>query len=250
MVYNAMTLQRYSFIAVLAEYLDTELDQFMKKTVKKSHQTRGTLANIRKDNLQQILNAAEQVFAERGYRGTTVAAIAETVGLPKANILYYFKTKEGLYKEVIKQLLTQWMQHMNEMNADSHPSEALPKYITNKIRQSQQHPNASRIFAAEVLHGADYIRASLQTELREQFKQTCQVFEAWIAKKWMDPIDPEHLLFMLWSTTQAYADHGLQISILMGKEQLDEDDFKKGIKLLTQVTLKGCGVSSSKGLTE
>jgi len=225
----------------------------MKKTAPKSNQTRGTLANIRKDNLQQILNAAEQVFAERGYRGTTIAAIADVVDLPKANILYYFKTKEGLYKKVLSRLLTLWMQHMNEMSADSHPNQALPKYITNKIRQSQQHPNASRIFAAEVLHGADYLKASLQGELKEQFEQTCQVFEAWMAKKWMDPLDPEHLLFMLWSTTQAYADHGLQISILMGKEKLDQDDFEKGIKLLTQVTLKGCGVSGSwniKDLTE
>ncbi|WP_298942720.1 TetR/AcrR family transcriptional regulator [uncultured Psychromonas sp.] len=214
----------------------------MKKVIKKNIKSRGSLADIRKDNLHQILTSAEQVFAERGYRGTTVAAIAEAVGLPKANILYYFKTKEGLYKAVINQLLTLWMNHMNEMSADSHPNEALPKYISNKIRQSKEHPNASRIFAAEVLHGAHYLRDSLQEELKDQFDQTCQVFDAWVEKEWMDPINSEHLLFMLWSTTQAYADHGLQISILMGKEHLDEDDFEKGIKLLTQVTLKGCGI--------
>jgi len=214
----------------------------MKKVMKKSQSSRGSLADIRQGNEQQILDAAEHVFAERGFRGTTVAGIAEAVNLPKANVLYYFKTKEGLYKEVINRMLVQWMKHMNEMSADQHPGDALPKYIVNKITQSRQHPNASRIFAAEVLHGAHYLREPLQNELREQFEQTCDVFRAWQEKGWLDPIDPEHMLFMLWSSTQAYADHGLQISILMKKEQLSDEDFAKGIELVTHVILKGCGV--------
>lgn len=221
----------------------------MNKTIKKSTQKtviheRGKLVDIRKDNVKHILAAAEKIFAERGYRGTTVLAVAQEVGLPKANILYYFKTKEGLYKEVMSQLLKLWMGSMNEMNEHSHPRDALPLYIANKMRQSQQHPNASRIFAAEVLHGAHYLRAPLEAELKEQYEQTCQVFQSWIDKKWMDPMHPQHLLFMLWSSTQAYADHGLQISILMKKEQLEEQDFEQGVQLLTQVILKGCGISS------
>jgi TetR/AcrR family transcriptional regulator len=217
----------------------------MKKVINKSTQTNKKLSTIRRGNVKQILSAAENIFAERGYSGTTVAAIAEAVNLPKANILYYFKTKETLYKEVLNHLLKQWMQHMHEMTADSHPRQALPKYITNKIQQSQKNPNASRIFAAEVLHGANYLRDALQAELREQFEQTCSVFQAWQDKGWIDPINPEHLLFMLWSSTQAYADHGLQISILMGKKKLTKTDFDNGIKLVIQVILKGCGVKES-----
>lgn len=206
--------------------------------------TENKITKARRGNLQQILSAAEDMFAKNGYKGTTVSSIAKAVGLPKANVLYYFKSKEKLYQEVMNQLLSLWMQHMNEITADSHPKDALPKYINNKIQQSQTHPNASRIFAAEVLHGAHFLRASLQAELRDQFEQTCQVFQAWIDKKWIDPINPEHLLFMLWSSTQAYADHGLQISILMKKEQLTEADFEQGIQAITQVILKGCGVQA------
>ncbi|MFT6924933.1 MAG: TetR/AcrR family transcriptional regulator [Psychromonas sp.] len=214
----------------------------MNKRVIKSTKSRRKLANIRKDNLQQILQVAENIFAERGYSGTTISSIADEAGLPKANILYYFKTKEGLYKGVLNHLLIIWMNHMNEMTECSHPRDALRNYIVKKVRQSKDHPNASRIFAAEILHGAHYLRRALEEELKDQFDDTCRVFRSWIAKKWMDPINPEHLLFMLWTSTQAYADHSLQISILMGKERLDEHDFEQGIELLTQVILKGCGV--------
>ena len=214
----------------------------MNKLVKKTLRTRRNLGDIRSDNLQKILQVAEKKFAEHGYRGTTVSSIAEEVGLPKANILYYFKTKESIYKAVLNNLLVIWMQNMNEMTEDTHPKYALRNYIVNKLRQSKDHPNASRIFAAEILHGAHFLRQPLQEELKDQFDQTCRVFNSWIAKKWMNPVNPEHLLFMIWSSTQAYADHALQISILMNKESLDDNDFENATELLAEVILKGCGI--------
>ena len=218
------------------------MNKAVKKIIKNTTQTRRKLIDIRQENVEQILAAAENIFAERGYRGTTVAAIADAVGLPKANVLYYFKTKEGVYKGVINRLLTIWMANMNKMTADMHPKEALRNYIAIKMRQSRDNPNASRIFAADILHGANYLRAPLEGELKEQFNRTCDVFRSWIDKKWMNSVNPEHFMFMLWSTTQAYADHGLQISILINKDQLVESDFEEGVELLTEVILKGCGV--------
>ncbi|MFT5711688.1 MAG: TetR/AcrR family transcriptional regulator [Glaciecola sp.] len=204
---------------------------------------RRKMADIRKDNLQQILFVAEQLFAEKGYNGTTISAIAVQAELPKANILYYFKTKETLYKEVLRLLLVIWMKHMDEMTAEQHPRVALRRYILQKMKQSKQHPNASRIFAAEILHGAPYLREQLQTDLKEQFTKTCQVFRDWIAKKWMDPISPEHLLFMIWSSTQAYSDYALQSSLLMDKTELDDNDFETGVELISRLVLKGCGIN-------
>lgn len=186
---------------------------------------------------------AEKIFAERGYRGSTIAAIAEAANLPKANILYYFKTKEALYLSVLDHQLTIWMQHMDAMTVDQHPREALPNYIRNKIKQSKEHPYASKIFAAEILHGADYLRDRLETDLKEQFEKTCNVLRGWMAKRWIDPVNPEHLIFMLWSSTQAYADYSLQSSILLEKSVLDDNDFEAGIELITRLVLKGCGIS-------
>lgn len=203
---------------------------------------RRKMGNIRKDNLQQILLVAEQLFASGGYNSTTISAIALQAGLPKANILYYFKTKESLYREVLRRLLVVWMTHMDEMTADQHPRVALLSYIQKKMKQSKQHPNASRIFAAEILHGAPYLREELQKDLKDQFIKTCQVFRQWIAKKWMDPISPEHLLFMIWSSTQAYSDYALQSSLLMDKNELDDDDFEAGVELISRLVLRGCGI--------
>lgn len=204
---------------------------------------RRKLIDIRRDNSDQILLVAEQLFSERGYSGTTIAAIAEEADLPKANVLYYFKTKDALYQSVLNNQLAIWMQHMDAMTVDQHPRDALRHYIRDKMKQSKEHPNASRIFAAEILHGAPFLREQLETGLKNQFSRTCEVFRGWIAKQWMDPISPEHLLFIIWSSTQAYADYSLQSSLLMDKNELDDEDFENGTELVTRLVLKGCGIS-------
>jgi AcrR family transcriptional regulator len=50
---------------------------------------------------EQILDAAIELFATKGYRGTGVAELAERVGMTPTGLLYYFGTKERLLHEVV-----------------------------------------------------------------------------------------------------------------------------------------------------
>ena len=60
--------------------------------------------SIREGNERAILAAAEAVFAEQGFGGATMAAIAARAGVPKPNVHYYFPTKAGLYRAVVEQV--------------------------------------------------------------------------------------------------------------------------------------------------
>ena len=63
---------------------------------------------IRKSNETRILAAAEKVFARAGFGGTTMAAIAAASDLPKANLHYYFGSKDVLYRAVLARTLGDW----------------------------------------------------------------------------------------------------------------------------------------------
>ena len=65
---------------------------------------------IREANEKNILEAAERVFANYGFRGSTTELISKQAGLPKANIHYYFKTKSILYRAVLERILDEWME--------------------------------------------------------------------------------------------------------------------------------------------
>jgi TetR/AcrR family transcriptional regulator len=109
---------------------------------------------IRTLNRARILQAAEEVFAEQGYRGATTAAIAGRAGLPKANLHYYFGTKEALYRAVLEGVLDLWLAELDAITADQNPGEALTRYIHAKVMYSKTRPHASRVFANEVIRGA------------------------------------------------------------------------------------------------
>ena len=56
---------------------------------------------------EDILRAAEQVFAERGFKGTTVREVAQKAGIANSLIFYYFKNKTVLYEAVFQNFLDQ-----------------------------------------------------------------------------------------------------------------------------------------------
>lgn len=60
---------------------------------------------IRRRNIDKILQAAEQVFAAKGYGATSMGDIAEQAQLPRSNLHYYFSTKDELYRAVLQDLL-------------------------------------------------------------------------------------------------------------------------------------------------
>ena len=100
--------------------------------------------SIREGNERTILAAAEAVFAERGFGGATMAAIAARAGVPKPNVYYYFPTKEKLYRAVVEQVLTAWLDAAHSFDTSDDPAEALTAYIEAKMDLAREMPLSSQ----------------------------------------------------------------------------------------------------------
>ncbi len=203
----------------------------------------GEPGRIRRRNRTRILAAAEAVFAARGYDGASTAAIAERAGLPKANLHYYFGTKQALYRAVIDNIMTLWLAAFGDIDKDSDPAEALTRYVRAKLAYSKARPLASRIFANEIIRGAPILSDYLSTELRDWVAEKSRVLERWAAAGRIDPVDPAHLFFMIWAATQTYADFDVQVRAVLGRERLTEADFETAAATITRVLLKGLGIA-------
>ncbi|VTL99216.1 TetR family transcriptional regulator [Pseudomonas aeruginosa] len=154
---------------------------------------------IRQKNEEAILAAAEEEFARHGFKGTSMNTIAQNVGLPKANLHYYFGNKLGLYTAVLSNILELWDGTFNTLGPGDDPAEALAGYIRAKMEFSRRYPLASRIFAMEIISGGECLTAHFNQDYRSWFRGRAAVFEAWIAAGRMDPVDPVHLIFLLWA---------------------------------------------------
>jgi TetR/AcrR family transcriptional regulator len=192
---------------------------------------------------RRILEAAESVFAEAGFNGATTAEIARRAAIPKANLHYYFNTKEELYQQVLTGIIGTWLHTADEITADADPARALAHYITAKIELAREQPIPSRVFANEIIHGAPHLGTYLGTELRAWVETKAKVIRGWIAAGKMREVDPKHLLFMIWASTQTYADFASQISAVLGKEQLSPQDYKSVARQVAEIILRGCGLT-------
>ncbi|MFG3454720.1 TetR/AcrR family transcriptional regulator [Stutzerimonas stutzeri] len=198
---------------------------------------------IRQKNEDLILSAAADEFARYGYKGSSMNAIALRAGLPKANLHYYFNSKLGLYVEVMRHILELWDNAFDHLTVDDEPATALANYIRIKMEFSRKQPQASKIFAMEVISGCECLSSHFNQDYRDWFRGRAAVFEAWIAAGKMDPVDPMHLIFLIWSSTQHYADFSDQIRRITGQTRVTKADFTRATDNLIRVILKGCGLT-------
>jgi TetR/AcrR family transcriptional regulator len=196
---------------------------------------------IRQQNETLILQAAEKVFAEAGFGGATMQLIADMAGLPKANLHYYFPTKEALYRRVVQNIFEIWLHAAGSMDRAPGPVEGIGAYIDAKMEISRRHPDGSKVWASEVMHGAPVIQDYLETTLRDWTTGRAALIQRWIDEGKMAPVNPEHLLYMLWATTQHYADFGHQIETLNGGKPLSDAQWRAAKESVKTMILRGIG---------
>jgi TetR/AcrR family transcriptional regulator len=200
------------------------------------------MTKIREKKKQVILAAACAEFANKGYAGTKIADIASKIGLPKANIYYYFINKEQLYRCVLDSFIQPLLMATQPFDQYDNPADALTDYIRLKIEISKNHPNASKVFANEILHGAPHLPVDIIAKLTAQTSSAKEKLQHWIDIGLMDNVNPLHLLFTLWASTQTYADFNWQINLHLDNEAITENDYQNATDTLIQVILKGCGI--------
>ena len=198
-------------------------------------------ASIREENEKAILSAAETVFAEYGFEGATTSRIARLAGIPKANLHYYFPTKEVLYRRVLGRILHIWLGAADSFDACDSPVEALTRYIHAKMDLSRSHPMASKVWANEVIHGAPMIQDYLERELTAWTDSRKAILLRWQEEGRIARLDPASLLYMIWATTQHYADFGHQMATLNGGRPLSDAQFEQAKADVTTIILRGIG---------
>ncbi|WP_286235537.1 TetR/AcrR family transcriptional regulator [Thalassotalea sediminis] len=194
---------------------------------------------IRIKSQQKILDAAQDEFITNGYKGATVQSIADTAGLPKANVLYYFKNKENIYHAVLEQTLDMWDQGIGDILYEDGPKVAIEKFVAAKVRMSFKEPKASKIYAMEIIQGAQHLKEFARTYLRKWVREKSKVFQQWINEGKMAEVDPVSLIFLIWSTTQHYADFETQILTIMNRADYEDEDIEHVTQFLTGFILKG-----------
>jgi TetR/AcrR family transcriptional regulator len=176
---------------------------------------------IQRRNTGAILEAALEVFSRYGFRGATLDQIADAAGLSKPNLLYYFDSKEAIHRELLSGLLDTWLEPLRALDPDGDPSAEIRAYVRRKLEMARDYPRESRLFANEILQGAPIIEDALRNDLKALVDEKSAVIRGWARAGKIADIDPRHLIFSIWATTQHYADFAAQVAMVMGEDAGD-----------------------------
>lgn len=194
---------------------------------------------IQREKREQILEAALEVFSTHGFRGSTIDQIAEAASMSKPNLLYYFGRKEDIHKALIERLLDTWLDPLRAIDPAGEPLSEIRAYIRRKLEMARDYPRESRLFANEILQGAPRIIDLLEGELKDLVDEKSVILRRWMAEGRMARVDPRHLLFAIWATTQHYADFDVQVRAVLGPDFAGEGRFDDAARVLDQLFLTG-----------
>ena len=140
---------------------------------------------------------------------------------------------------MVERVLTAWLAAAASFDSSEDPRAALSAYIGAKMDLSREMPLASRIWSAEIMRGAPIIQDFLDTTLSEWVAARERAVMRWIASGKLKPIEPKVLFYMIWATTQQYANAAHEISTLNGGLPLDDAAFERAKTQAIETILEG-----------
>lgn len=184
-----------------------------------------------------ILAAALELFSRSGVDGASLDRVAERALVSKTNLIYYYPSKDALYRAVLNNVLALWLVPLEVIDRANDPEQAIASYVRQKIAFSRDHAAASRLFCFEILYGAPVLGGRLSEMLRPVIEEKARVFEHWIRSGRMARVDPYQFLYSLWATTQHFADFATQIEALSGRTLDDPVFFEESVAHVSQLFL-------------
>jgi TetR/AcrR family transcriptional regulator len=140
---------------------------------------------------------------------------------------------------VLQQLLDVWLLPLQGFSVEQDPIVAITDYIRVKLELSRDNPAESRLFCMEIIQGAPLLQKELGSSLKDLVESKVEVIKAWIAAGKLAPIDPHHLIYTIWATTQHYADFRIQVEAVSGKNLNDPDFFTQTLNNIQSIILNG-----------
>ena len=174
---------------------------------------------IQKKNMNIIIEAALEVFSQHGFSGATLDQISKQARMSKPNILYYFTSKEAIHLSLLQGLLNKWLEPLRQLDPNGDPISEINSYVQRKLEMSKMYPRESKLFAIEILQGAKFLRSYLQSDLKLLVENKVALINDWINQGKIAKINPVHLIFSIWATTQHYSDFEIQIQLILGNDK-------------------------------
>lgn len=153
----------------------------------------------------RILQAAEQLFAEKGYAATRVQEITDAAGVNKALLYYYFEDKRALYIALMEDGIEAFKTVLETaLSAPGTFSERLRGLIAEHVALLWQRPNLLRVVDRSQVAG-DVPDLNWLARFEEPFNRLVEFFREASATGEFEAFDPEMVAMSVLALDNGFA---------------------------------------------
>ena len=160
-------------------------------------------ADLTADTRQRVLDAAEAVFAERGFGGATTREIAARAGIAKRMLFYYFASKEAVYRAVLERVVSGMVGIHEQFRSDPGPI-GLAEAMEGITHFAAANLSAVRVLTREMMDGGPYMAELAENYLGPLFAAGAAEVERNMDAGIFRPGDPMHVLINVAGLTLYY----------------------------------------------
>lgn len=140
---------------------------------------------------QQILDAAERLFAARGVHGTSVRDVAGELAIPTASLLHHFPRKERLYGAVLERIAEQLAEVLERGTEGAGDHATKLRRLTRRFwRWSQARPDHCVLLLRDMLDRGASIEEASRVPLAPVIERFAAFLREGQAAGAFRPVDP------------------------------------------------------------
>lgn len=123
----------------------------------------------------RILDAAEDLFAEKGYSAASLGEVADRVGIRSPSLYNHFRNKEALYEAVLERLLATFSAPLEELAREPVTYERVFHWLEAIVRQHHANPNLARLLQHAALSGGPHTNELIDRLFRPMFQSGARI---------------------------------------------------------------------------
>jgi AcrR family transcriptional regulator len=170
---------------------------------------------------ETILAVARRRFAERGFAGTSLAEIADEVGIRTPSLFHHFPSKLALYRAVLLDGFDDWIELMDETTAD--PGDGWPQ-VEHVLRTAfsflGERPDFVRLARWEALDGGPVLAQELAAVLNPMFERAVGFLEREMQEGRVRRCDARLLVLTGYGAVLSYLSDAPMVGALLGHDPL------------------------------
>lgn len=187
---------------------------------------------MKNSKFELIINVAQKLFAQFGFKKTTVDEIADLAHITKSSIYHYFSSKEDIFRKVVEKESRIWSQKIKQaITKASIPQEKLRAYIVTRTKYLNQLANFYSALKQEYLEHYSFIERIRKKDLQGEIEIVKAILKKGVDEKVFQVQDLELTAFAIVTALK-----GLEYSWTMG---MPMPDIEKRIDLLLRVLFNG-----------